>query len=165
MPAAAGFANAASPAVTSSVNAVPGADDPAFVPYPFDPERAKAGPFGAPIAHGVLVVAGEERARGPAAAHEAAERAVLLADLEHLAQLRALNAWGQKPPADLSLIKQPVLVVKGDNDRMVPTLNTHDLARRLPNSQLIIYPDAGHGGVFQFHAEFVMKALGFLAVP
>ena len=82
-----------------------------------------------------------------------------------MAQLQALSAWGKKAPADLSQIRQPVLVVNGDNDRMVPTINTHDLARRLPNSQLIIYPDAGHGGIFQFHAEFVMKALGFLAVP
>lgn len=46
---------------------------------------------------------------------------------------------------------------------MVPTINSHDLARRLRNSQLIIYPDAGHGGVFQFHAEFVASTLEFLA--
>jgi pimeloyl-ACP methyl ester carboxylesterase len=37
------------------------------------------------------------------------------------------------------------------------------LARRLPNSELIIYQDAGHGAVFQFHADFVPKALEFLA--
>jgi pimeloyl-ACP methyl ester carboxylesterase len=79
------------------------------------------------------------------------------------AQLEALRVWGQKAPADLSVIKQPVLVVNGDDDRMVPTVNTHDLARRLPNSQLIIYPDAGHGGAFQFHADFVSSTLGFLA--
>jgi pimeloyl-ACP methyl ester carboxylesterase len=80
-----------------------------------------------------------------------------------LAQLEALRTWGSKAPADLSVVKQPVLVVNGDDDRMVPTVNTHDLARRLPNSQLIIYPDAGHGGAFQFHADFVSSALGFLA--
>jgi pimeloyl-ACP methyl ester carboxylesterase len=80
-----------------------------------------------------------------------------------LAQLRALRAWGKKAPADLSVVLQPVLVVNGDNDRMVPTVNTHDLARRLPNSQLIIYPDAGHGGAFQFHADFVRSTLDFLA--
>ena len=79
-----------------------------------------------------------------------------------LAQLDALKAWGNKKPADLSVIKQPVLVVNGDDDRMVPTPNTHDLARRLPNSELIIYPDAGHGAVFQFHDDFVPKALAFL---
>ena len=79
-----------------------------------------------------------------------------------LAQLKALRDWGRKEPADLSVVKHPVLVVNGDADRMVPTLNTHDLARRLPNSTLIIYPDAGHGGIFQFHADFVPSALEFL---
>jgi pimeloyl-ACP methyl ester carboxylesterase len=79
------------------------------------------------------------------------------------AQLEALRTWGLKAPADLSVVKQPVLVANGDADRMVPTPNTHDLARRLPNSSLIIYPDAGHGGVFQYHADFVPKALEFLA--
>jgi pimeloyl-ACP methyl ester carboxylesterase len=79
------------------------------------------------------------------------------------AQLKALRRWGSKAPADLSKIQQPVLVANGDSDRMVPTKNTHDLARRLPHSNLIIYPDAGHGGVFQFHADFVPKALAFLA--
>lgn len=80
-----------------------------------------------------------------------------------LAQLEALRTWGSKAPADLSVVKQPVLVVNGDDDRMVPTVNSRDLARRLPNSGLIIYPDAGHGGAFQFHADFVASTLGFLA--
>lgn len=79
------------------------------------------------------------------------------------AQLEALRAWGSKPPADLSVVKHPVLVANGDADRMVPTTNTHDLARRLPNSTLIVYPDSGHGAIFQFHADFVPKALEFLA--
>ena len=82
-----------------------------------------------------------------------------------LAQLKALRRWGTKKPADLSIIRNPVLVANGDNDRMVPTKNTHDLARRLPNSELVIYRDAGHGGVFQCHADFVPKALEFLARP
>jgi len=81
----------------------------------------------------------------------------------YVAQLQALEAWGRKQPADLSLIKQPVLVLNGDEDRMVPTPNSRDLARRLPNSSLVIYPDAGHGGVFQYHAAFVPTALEFLA--
>ncbi|MDC6282733.1 alpha/beta hydrolase [Pandoraea sp. XJJ-1] len=79
-----------------------------------------------------------------------------------MAQLSALRAWGSKSPADLSVIKQPVLVVNGDDDRMVPTSNSRDLARRLPNGQLIIYPDAGHGAAFQFHDDFVLKSLEFL---
>ena len=79
------------------------------------------------------------------------------------AQLKALRHWGSKEPADLSRIHQPVLVANGDSDRMVPSKNTRDLAQRLPNSDLIIYPDSGHGAVFQFHADFVPKALEFLA--
>jgi len=43
-----------------------------------------------------------------------------------------------------------------------PTKNTVDLDRRLPNSRLVLYPDAGHGGVFQFHEDFVQRALEFL---
>ena len=79
------------------------------------------------------------------------------------AQLKALKKWGSKKPADLSVIQQPVLVANGDHDRMVPTVNTYDLAKRFPNSSLIIYPDAGHGGIFQFHQDFVKQSLMFLA--
>ena len=78
------------------------------------------------------------------------------------AQLKAIHRWGQQQPADLSSIHQPVLVLNGESDRMVPTPNTIDLDRRLPDSQLVLYPDAGHGGVFQFHENFVKRALEFL---
>jgi pimeloyl-ACP methyl ester carboxylesterase len=78
------------------------------------------------------------------------------------AQLKAIHRWGRQKPADLSVIAQPVLVANGDHDRMVPTTNTVDLDRRLPNSELVIYPDAGHGGIFQHHREFVATALEFL---
>src|SRR3954447_5170134 len=78
------------------------------------------------------------------------------------AQLKAIHRWGQQAPADLERIRQPTLVVNGDSDRMVPSQNTVDLDRRLPDSRLVIYPDAGHGGVFQFHEDFVKRALDFL---
>jgi pimeloyl-ACP methyl ester carboxylesterase len=78
------------------------------------------------------------------------------------AQLKAIHRWGLMKPADLASIRQPVLVVNGESDKMVPTKNSVELDRRLPNSQLVIYPDAGHGGVFQFHADFVKRALEFL---
>ena len=45
---------------------------------------------------------------------------------------------------------------------MVPTRNSVDLAERLPDPELVIYPDAGHGGIFQFHQQFVERALAFL---
>jgi len=78
------------------------------------------------------------------------------------AQLKAIHRWGQQQPADLSSVHQPVLVLNGESDKMVPTKNTVDLDQRLPNSQLVLYPDAGHGGVFQFHEDFVKRALEFL---
>jgi len=79
------------------------------------------------------------------------------------AQLKAIRKWGRQAPSDLSAIRQPVLVANGENDRMVPSHNTLDLAARLPHSELIpLYPDAGHGGVFQYHDDFVPRALGFL---
>jgi len=71
--------------------------------------------------------------------------------------------WGLQRPADLSRIHHPVLVANGDHDKMVPSSNSVDLARRLPNAELVLYEDAGHGGVFQYHEEFVQKALDFLA--
>lgn len=78
-------------------------------------------------------------------------------------QLKAIKAFGLQRPADLSRITQPVLAVNGDHDRMVPTSNTRDLAKRLPNAELVIYEDGGHGAIFQYHEAFVAKALAFLA--
>ena len=78
------------------------------------------------------------------------------------AQLKAIHRWGQQQPADLASIHQPVLAMNGESDKMVPTNNTVDLDHRLPNSQLVLYPDAGHGGVFQFHQDFVKRVLEFL---
>lgn len=80
-----------------------------------------------------------------------------------LRQLKAITAWGKQAPQDLAKITIPVLIANGDNDIMVPTENSHDMARRIPNAQLIIYKDAGHGGIFQNHADFVPKVLTFLA--
>ena len=80
-----------------------------------------------------------------------------------LRQLAAIQAWGRQAPQDLGRIKIPVLVANGDKDIMVPTANSADLASRIQGAELVIYPDAGHGGIFQNHAQFVQKALGFLA--
>jgi pimeloyl-ACP methyl ester carboxylesterase len=81
----------------------------------------------------------------------------------YFAQLKACRRWGKEESHDLSLIRHPVLLANGDDDRMLPTPNIRDMARRLPNNELLIYPDAGHGGIFQFHEQFVEKALEFLA--
>ena len=78
------------------------------------------------------------------------------------AQVAAIHAWGQGDAAALGNVRHPVLVANGDHDVMVPSFNSFELARRLPNAQLSIFPDAGHGGIFQYHAAFVEEALTFL---
>lgn len=78
------------------------------------------------------------------------------------AQIAAIHSWGQGDATTLATVEHPVLVVNGDDDVMVPSLNSFELARRLPNAQLSIFPDAGHGGIFQYHADFVQQALTFL---
>jgi pimeloyl-ACP methyl ester carboxylesterase len=78
------------------------------------------------------------------------------------AQLKAIHRWGKEAPADLSVIDQPALVANGESDRMVPISNSVDLVQRLAQAELVVYPEAGHGGIFQFHQQFVEKALGFL---
>ncbi len=80
-----------------------------------------------------------------------------------LAQLKAIVRAGKHAPDDLSVISQPVLVANGDNDLMVASEHSADLAKRLPNAKLVIYPGAGHAGVFQHHRRFVPEALEFLA--
>jgi pimeloyl-ACP methyl ester carboxylesterase len=78
-------------------------------------------------------------------------------------QLKAIKKWGRGTPDDLSKITQPTLIANGDNDRMVPTPLSDDLHRRIKGSELIIYPDSGHGGIFQFHDRFAPVAAEFLA--
>ncbi|MGH1524429.1 alpha/beta fold hydrolase [Leifsonia sp. L25] len=77
-------------------------------------------------------------------------------------QLFAIRRFGRSKPSDLSAITQPTLIANGDNDRMVPSILSQDLHRRIAGSQLVIYPDSGHGGIFQYHEEFAALAAAFL---
>jgi pimeloyl-ACP methyl ester carboxylesterase len=78
-------------------------------------------------------------------------------------QLKAIKKWGRSTPDDLSTITQPTLIANGDNDRMVPSILSEDLHRRIKGSELIIYPDSGHGAIFQYHEKFAPVAVEFLA--
>ncbi|WP_277212690.1 alpha/beta fold hydrolase [Isoptericola croceus] len=77
-------------------------------------------------------------------------------------QLKAIQRYGRSAPSDLSTLTQPTLIANGDNDRMVPTVLSEDLHRRIKGSELVIYPDSGHGGIFQFHEKFAAVAVEFL---
>ena len=78
-------------------------------------------------------------------------------------QLKAIQRFGRSAPSDLSTITQPTLIANGDNDRMVPSVLSHDLHRRIAGSELIIYPNSGHGAIFQYWEKFAPVAAAFLA--
>lgn len=77
-------------------------------------------------------------------------------------QLKAIQRYGRSTPSDLSVITGPTLIANGDNDRMVPSVLSEDLHRRIVGSELIIYPNSGHGGVFQYWQKFAPIAAKFL---
>lgn len=81
------------------------------------------------------------------------------------AQSAAVSEWrhprGERF-AELATITTPTLVVNGNNDVMVPTINSYWLSQYMPNAQLIIYPDSGHGSLFQYPELFLSHARIFL---
>ncbi len=79
-----------------------------------------------------------------------------------LRQQQAIRAWGQQSPQPLDTIRIPVLVANGDHDIIVPSENSRELARRIPGAEIVLYPDAGHGGIFQYHEAFAERAIMFL---
>lgn len=78
-------------------------------------------------------------------------------------QIAAIKAWGRAEPQDLSRIVAPTFIANGDNDRMVPSELSEDMHRRIPGSTLEIYPNSGHGGVFQHGEAFTTALLAHLA--
>jgi pimeloyl-ACP methyl ester carboxylesterase len=81
------------------------------------------------------------------------------------AQLAALTRWGIPDPsklARLAAITQPTFVAVGDADQLMITQNSHLLADHLPNSQLRIYPDSGHGFLDQYPEQFADHVRAFL---
>ena len=73
-----------------------------------------------------------------------------------------MRRWGLQAPAEWSSGVGQVLIVHGDSDRLVPPANATELAQLLPGARVTVYPDSGHGAVFQYHREFVDAARDFL---
>ncbi|MGH7800496.1 MAG: alpha/beta fold hydrolase [Thermodesulfobacteriota bacterium] len=82
------------------------------------------------------------------------------------AQAAAIIEWGIRDFGKLSRlanIQAPTLVANGNNDIMVPTVNSYLLAGHIPNARLTIYPDANHGFLFQYPHEFAAEVNAFLS--
>jgi pimeloyl-ACP methyl ester carboxylesterase len=77
------------------------------------------------------------------------------------AQGKALGSWAGLRPR-LGELKQPVLVANGVSDIMVPSYGAFVLAHESPNAKLVLYPDAGHGFLFQYIGPFVAEVETFL---
>ena len=82
------------------------------------------------------------------------------------ALIAAVGEWGSQPGerfAYLKNIKRPTLVVSGNHDVIVYTVNSLYLVQNMPNAKLILYPDSNHGSWYQNHEDFVLEANRFLA--
>ena len=71
-------------------------------------------------------------------------------------------AGGSSVQSQLQEISLPTLIVQGSNDVIIPTINSYVLQQKLPNAQLILYPDANHGSFYQYPDLFVKHATLFL---
>ncbi|BCH01633.1 alpha/beta hydrolase [Mesorhizobium sp. 131-2-5] len=80
-------------------------------------------------------------------------------------QAKALITWCATPDPEhaiLRAIRQPALVVSGSHDTMLPADNAYAMFKALSNAQLVLYPDSGHGALFQHHELFVSHVRTFL---
>jgi len=77
-------------------------------------------------------------------------------------QLMAAAGWTSLPW--LRLIKQPALILAGDDDPIIPLVNAKLMAALLPSARLLVYPD-GHLGLLTRAAEFAPVVSEFLLAP
>ncbi|KAF2164208.1 hypothetical protein M409DRAFT_37128 [Zasmidium cellare ATCC 36951] len=63
----------------------------------------------------------------------------------------------------LAEVKVPVLIGQGKDDFTISTVNSFVLQQKLPDARLKIWPDSGHGFLFQFAEEFAGDVVRFLS--
>jgi pimeloyl-ACP methyl ester carboxylesterase len=69
------------------------------------------------------------------------------------AQSAAIADYGAQKDESYAYLKdlrQPVLIVNGNHDIVVATINSYLLQQHAPDAQLILYPNANHGAHFQY---------------
>lgn len=65
----------------------------------------------------------------------------------------------------LEELKMRVFIGQGHEDFMIPTVNSYVMQQKVPNGRLKIYPDSGHGFLYQFAEEFGKDVNDFLDLP
>jgi pimeloyl-ACP methyl ester carboxylesterase len=81
------------------------------------------------------------------------------------AQAAAIAAAGQPEGSlipRLPLLLRPTLIANGFHDRLQPVYRSFAMASAIPDAKLVLYPDAGHAFLFQYHEEFAREVLAFL---
>ncbi|KAL7895455.1 Alpha/Beta hydrolase protein [Trichoderma sp. SZMC 28014] len=86
------------------------------------------------------------------------------------AQIGAVLRWSNREHSSegsydrLHEIKIPVLVANGDNDILIPTVNSWVMFKRLTNADahLHLYPDVGHGFLNEYAGQFSSLVVQFL---
>ena len=81
------------------------------------------------------------------------------------AQAAAVTRWWDGTDAagrKIARISVPTLIADGTGDQLDPVANDHTLARLIPGSRLVLYPDAGHGFLFQEGTRFASLTESFL---
>ena len=82
------------------------------------------------------------------------------------AQMAAIGKWGAPRWGAFDYLREishPTLVINGDHDVIVYTINSYILQQNIPNAQLILYPDASHGALYQYPERFVRHVSMFLS--
>ena len=64
----------------------------------------------------------------------------------------------KKLPDRLAELKMPVLIANGNNDLTLGLVRSLDLLNRMANAQLVIYPNSGHGFLWQYASLFGSKS-------
>ncbi|KAG4436749.1 hypothetical protein IFR05_007767 [Cadophora sp. M221] len=62
----------------------------------------------------------------------------------------------ENPYERIHELRMPVFVANGEQDLLIPTPNSFELAQLLPHAHLHIYPNSGHGFLYQY-AELFAK--------
>ncbi len=80
-------------------------------------------------------------------------------------QAKAIIDWGTRQDEEFNLlkrIKQPTLIVNGNNDIMVATIDSYNMVQNIPNAKLVIWSNSGHGALYQYHDDFTREVNTFL---